>query len=102
MSKNNEVDDLVATGFILLIGIGVYKILKSFKGFKKGEEVSSEEIKSTNNRNNVLLNTEGSSDYCYGCNTEDPPRCYNGCCMVCNGDAGGGECNVCNTNDDDD
>ncbi|MBA3031032.1 MAG: hypothetical protein FP816_19770 [Desulfobacteraceae bacterium] len=38
-------------------------------------------------------------DICYGCNTIRPSRCYCGNCNTCYGDAGGGECQSCSSDD---
>lgn len=118
MPNNNDSDvtgdmaSLIAAGFVLLIGYGIYKILESFGGFEKGQEVSSDEFETTFNRGDfsnqtisepARCETESEAthaaveeEYCQKCGTYKPDRCYCGNCMICYGDSGG-ECNSCSS-----
>ncbi len=49
MSKKDDVDALVAAGFLLAAAGGVYLVLKAFGCFEEGEEITPAKIYSSNN-----------------------------------------------------
>lgn len=108
-------DDLIAAlkaaGFLLLIGGGVYLVIKAFGAFKNGDKVTREEIivsqaEEKEDYGGVetiisgyahVVYTRTRGDHCDACGTEEPERCRKGHCMTCVGNetSGDGKCAIC-------
>jgi hypothetical protein len=42
--EDDSIGGLIAAGFIVAIGYGIYRIIKSFSGYRKGEEVDGDQL----------------------------------------------------------
>lgn len=88
MSSDDEIiDELVALGIIVLIGAGIYGIIRSFGSFEDGDEATKKQVlKMRHNQSSSveIEQNEGETDICEVCGTISPERCYGaGHCMVC-------------------
>lgn len=110
MARKHEDDiiaDLVAAGVLLLVGYGLYRLVRSAFALEAGQVVDEKSIIQA-------VSDKREPSVCTKCGTTDPEKCNKGHCMVCvaektcgaarcycgkclecYGWAGGNECNVC-------
>lgn len=56
MSDNDDlISGLIAAGIIVAVGVGIYKVLKSFGHFENGEEISESNISSSNTEYDISI-----------------------------------------------
>ena len=107
----HDVAGLVALGIVVLIGMGLYKVIKSFGSLESGEEVTKEELAEAMEeqsgeeeyRRIIKRRTFYSQNYvvyendvCNNCGTVLPYRCEEADhCRVCIVGDGNSECSNC-------
>ena len=110
MSEDDSIDSLLALGFLALVGFGAYKVIKSFSSFKRGEEITEDELvdkgyyseseeEVDDEEEDDKDNDEKEVEPCENCGDPNPERfkkcghcksCHGACyrcedCLTCNG-----------------
>lgn len=91
MTNNNDdnfLSDLIATGTLLIVGYGVYKVIKPLFSFEEGNTVTVAQLKEANRQIYYKESPPKKYEYCKECGEETERYFECGHCMKCN-DPGG-------------
>ena len=120
MPKDDSlIPGLIAAGVIVLVGRGVYKVVKSFGKHRNGDTIKSENISSSyvpytspdeplefcekcgevTTRFDSRNCNESHCKKCHAKQFNGYESCYCGHCLWCYGYAGGNECSSCSSDD---
>jgi len=108
---------LIATGVVVAVGFGIFKVVKAFAGHHEGEKLTKQQIeqarvqaareaeavrrieaeqKAEQARVKRLKQAENEGlDVCWDCRRIKPNRCNNGHCQACVSHCGCGQCRKC-------